>query len=302
PRIVATSLSCLVIASVAGLGLSSNADTLRPIPDHVAKLDAYKTYPQTTDGMQVTSADGCMLYDGFKGGFSGFNKLACLPPQRSTEAPAYLLIGDSHATHLMSALQDTLQGASLQRAAAAYCAPLLGTPGFAKDHDCSKLMRFLFQDHIPTANLDAVILSARWRNTQVDELQSTVSRLATITKRVIVLGPTVEYDGHFPQILARHSWQQGAAPEAFLRREPQVLDAQMRAIAWPDNVTYVSMIDLICATSGSSCAQTTKQGAPYHFDYAHYTFDAAREIASKLKMQVQSKPTHANSASHDAHQ
>ncbi|MEO1205640.1 MAG: acyltransferase family protein [Pseudomonadota bacterium] len=289
-RVVFTGLSSLVVAAVIGLSLSGLIGALRPVPGAIVKLDAYKTYPETTDGKRVTSADGCMLHDGVADGFQGFDLSRCLSDGVEGK-PIYLMIGDSHATHLMDALAKQLSGGTLQRAAAARCTPLLGTPGFAADHYCAHLMRHLFDTHIPAAGLDGIILSARWGEASLDDLAATAAKLATLTDRIIILGPTVEYDGAFPQILARVLWGTGAQASQFRRSLPPDLDARMKTISWPAKTTYISLIDIICPSGMASCKETTHGGAPYHFDYGHYTYDAAREIASQIDLTNVRYPT-----------
>lgn len=279
PRIVLTSLSTLVLAAAVGFGVSRQADNLRAMPADVARFDGYRDYQSTPEGLKVTSAGGCMLYDGKPGGFSGFDRDLCLPSQ--TDQPNVLVMGDSHAAHLMLALTEKFPQANVQRAAAAHCVPVIGTPNFSHDHYCAQLMRYLFDEFIPEQKPDAVILSARWHDNDIAPLQATVAALRKSVKSVVILGPTVEYATPLPLILGRAAWVGAGDANGHRRQGPCDLDTRMRDISWPQGVTYISMIDIICPPSG--CRTTTADGAPYNFDYGHYTLPASREVAEALK-------------------
>lgn len=286
PRVVLGALSCLAILVASGAAFSKFADRLRPYPPEIAALDAYRNYPATPDGLLVTDAKGCMLHRDVVGGFDGFDKERCLAPSAS-KRPTWLVAGDSHAAHMIDAIEQTYPDLHVQRAVATYCAPVLGTPRFPPGHFCSRLMDYVFSEHLAKAHVDGIVMSARWWPEDIEPLMKTVDFLQGRVKNIIILGPTVEYEGRFPQILARAGWMgSGEDFTRFRRPLPWKLDAELAARQWPANVTYVSMLHLICpkdAPDGDACRHQAADGAPYHFDYAHYTFPAALELARRIE-------------------
>lgn len=279
-RTLATSVGLLVLAAVGGVALSTSATHLRAYPEAVTRIDAVRDHPKTADGRKVTDAGGCMIHDGTPGGFSGFSKSECLPNSGDDDAgKTVLILGDSHAAHLMETLRKRGVGLTVQRAAAARCTPLLE----AQDQRgyCGAMLRHIFQTHLRSEKIDRVILSARWREGDLVPLLKTVAKVRESGADVVVLGPTVEYTGRFPQILARSLWLGTGSVEAHRRSGPVDLDRLMRAASWPEGVGYISMLDVICP-KGETCRRQAASGQPYHFDYGHYTWDASQEIAGRL--------------------
>ncbi len=288
PRVVLTALSSLVILAVSGAAYSNMSDRLRAYPAEVATLDAYRHYPATPDGLLVTDAGGCMLHRDVAGGFNGFDRAKCLPYEKHGR-PVWLVAGDSHAAHMIDAIEQTYPDIAVQRAAATYCAPVLGTPRFPESHFCARLIDYVFTEHIENNAVDGIVLSARWWPEDVEALVATAAHLSERVANVVILGPTVEYEGRFPQILARARWLGTGEDFARHRRPlPHELDARLAAVDWPRGVTYVSMLDLICpkgprARGSDACRHQAADGAPYHFDYGHYTLSGALELARRIE-------------------
>ncbi|MEM1371401.1 MAG: SGNH hydrolase domain-containing protein, partial [Pseudomonadota bacterium] len=287
--VLAVSIAGLAVAGVAGGVSARAAPSIQDWSADVLWLDQFASYHRSPAGQRVTDADGCMLHDASPGGFDGFNRKACLPAGIDAKG-SVLLIGDSHAGHLIVALREALKPRQVHSAAAARCAPLMGSDRFTSDHYCSKLMTFVFEQHIANAGIDTVVLSARWQASETEALTTTAAHLAKLVRRVIVLGPTVEYSMPFPQALARDQHFGSAIVARSQKLAPSRLDAQWAKVKWPNGVTYISLYDLLCAEPSRrarSCQRTvtssqTGTSVPMHFDYGHYTLEAARNVARRL--------------------
>lgn len=265
----------IALAAGVGLALTQIAGNWRSFPPEIHAINAYLEYVKTPEFKRIQGPPACMIHAKTPGRFTAFDQTQCLP--HSDDQPNWLLLGDSHAGHLMHALKDALPDINLQVAGASGCRPVIDAEG---SDWCTQLIPFVLNDHIPAKKLDGVILSARWTPQEADRLVATAAYLATHASHVIVLGPAVEYLDAFPKLLARNKLWGSKSLEDFRNPLTRQLDEDLQARSWPENVRYVSLYDLMCA--GDKCTLLTQTGEPYHFDYGHYTDAAAREVAEKI--------------------
>ncbi|ROH93517.1 acyltransferase [Stagnimonas aquatica] len=226
-------------------------------------------------------AGRCFLSSG--GDFRQYDTGLCLA--ESEDRPDVLLIGDSHAGHLWEGLARQFPEINLQQATASGCLPLLKAEGAAR---CTKLMRYIFEQHLTRHRPDAILLSALWPGWKLDELVSTVHYLRQYSPRVVVLGPVTGYriGEHYrvplPQLLALSQHRQ--QPELigqYLSRERLQTDQTMRQRFAAEGLEYVSAIDPLCANA--ACRTLTPEGVPMQFDHGHLTPDGARWLAGQWR-------------------
>jgi hypothetical protein len=129
--------------------------------------------------------------------FSSFQKDKCLRIDPSRQN--YLLIGDSHAAHLLPGLQSVYPTINFLQATASGCIPYLESRGARR---CTDMMRYIFDEYLPTHRLDGIILSARWTADDVPAALATAARVTNWASEVILAGPIDEYDLPLPRILA----------------------------------------------------------------------------------------------------
>jgi peptidoglycan/LPS O-acetylase OafA/YrhL len=271
----AAAASTIVATALVGVAVAQIAGTWRSYPEDVRRIASFLDYRGTPEWHRVIGPAECMIHEGTEGGFERFSPEVCLP--QAEDRPSYLLLGDSYAGHLMHALERRMPHINLQVAGASGCQPTLGAAGARW---CEELMRLIFDEHVPGASLDGVILAAHWREEDLRPLQATVDFLADHVDRIVVLGPTVEYEGSFPALLARSRLSGDDRLERFLDRSRRRLDARMKSIEWNPATEYVSIYDLLC--SDGTCPRTTANNVPFHFDHAHFTLDASHEVAALL--------------------
>ena len=267
-RVNAAAALSLVVAAVAG-ALVAGTERWGRVPDHLVRIADYIDYRADLP------IHPCLIHAGTPGRAEAFDAGACLGPGPDPARPSLLVLGDSHAEHLLPALEAVLPGVRVRAAGATGCRPLLGLTG---DWYCPAVMRPALEEHVPSAGADTILLSARWRDEDVAPLRDTAAFLARHADDVVILGPTPEYRDAFPRLLAR-GMRTGRDPDRFLDPGVRALDRRMAATDWGP-ARYVSVHELICPDG--RCRHLTEGGVPYLADYGHYTRAAALEIARDL--------------------
>ena len=199
----------------------------------------------------------------------------------STDDYHLLLMGDSHANHLLSALQDFFPSVKISTITRSGCRPVVGSVGRA---ECVKMYETFFRDVLPNYHFDAIVLSARWRNGQHENVGKTVDLLSQFSERLIVFGQTVEYDHPLPEILmASYLPRRSSDVQSFMSSWPEIvdLDYQMEQQLSTRPAEYHSMIDTICP--GNECTVFTPSGMPLVWDYGHFNASGAKLIIDRLK-------------------
>jgi peptidoglycan/LPS O-acetylase OafA/YrhL len=274
-RVNALAASTILATGLAGVAVTQLADAWRSYPSDVQRISSFLEYRGTPEGKRVIGPAECMIHSGTEGGIERFSPETCLP--EAEDQPSYLLLGDSYAGHLMHALERQMPHINLQVAGASGCRPTLGAAGATW---CEKLMRLIFDEHIPNASLDGVILAAGWREEDLRPLQATEDFLANYVDRIVILGPSIEYQDSFPLLLARSRLSGDDRVERFLDPTSRQLDAQMKSTVWRPMTRYVSIYDLLCPLG--DCPSMTTSNVPFHFDDGHFTLDASYEVAALI--------------------
>lgn len=295
------------LAALAGLALTlpQIATSLRPLPPQVAQVAAFLHYRDTDAYRQQFRRGECF----FGGTEEGAGNPACL--RLAADRPNIVVMGDSHAAQLWRALAERYEGrpgedrtatgdptgtsvirvgsfaprdafapgrAQVLQATASGCRPLRGGAG---REGCTALMRRVFDEMVPSGQVDAVILAGRWQAAEMGLLRETVLWLRAQGIATAVIGPTVEYDGDFPALLARAMLSGHPETVAQLRRvERQQLEAGIGRALEGSGAVWVPLHPLICPRD--VCRQRSASGAPYQFDYGHLTLDAARELVARM--------------------
>ena len=161
----------------------------------------------------------------------------------------------------------------------------------AGKQQCVAMYNSFFDDVLPDHRFDAIILSARWRNGEHQNIGKTVDLLGTHTDRLIVLGQTVEYDHPLPEILmANYLPRRSSDVQAFMSKLPEIRDLDQQMARQLSNlpVEYYSMIEAICPND--ECTFFSPSGIPLVWDYGHFNLSGARLIVERLKLNGFSLP------------
>jgi peptidoglycan/LPS O-acetylase OafA/YrhL len=161
----------------------------------------------------------------------------------------YLLLGDSHAAMLWSALSSNLRDANVMQASTNACEPLLHPSG---SPDCRKMMAYIFQTYLLAHPVQRLFMVGRWLEKDLSELTETIDWAKQKQLPVTVFGPMPEYDGPLPRLLAYSiAWNRPSLPSRHRVGSGALLDAEMQSMAtntW--HVPYISLYREICGAEG----------------------------------------------------
>lgn len=274
-RVVLGGLAALV--ATAGLTFSSPQTTRlwRDLPPDALTLASYSDYVKTDEYAYQYRRGVCFMGD-LEPQIVNFDCLGT-----SDELPDVVVLGDSHAAQFWRAIDERLPGYNVIQATASGCLPVLRPMGPAR---CTDLVEYALAELTDPVEIEAIILSGRWSASQVGELVETVKVLRAKGLTVVVIGPTVEYDGEFPNILARAAMSgAGASFVDFLRRDERTeLDRRMAPLIEAAGGEYVSAVSLECPAG--ECAYIDPAGVPFHFDYGHLTMNGARALVAAMAL------------------
>jgi hypothetical protein len=160
----------------------------------------------------------------------------------SKTQPNVLLLGDSHAAHLLPGLASALPDVNFILIASGGCRPLRGKDTRPTSPQCPKVVGFVFETLLPKVKFDGVILSAAWESGDVGDLDDTLRYVKGFSDNVTVFGPIIKYREALPILLLTKP----AALDEFRRPETPVIDHDIRAVAERNGVAYVSLFDQLC--------------------------------------------------------
>nr|WP_298685035.1 acyltransferase family protein [uncultured Dongia sp.] len=206
-----------------------------------------------------------------------FDADTCL--RMSASQQNYIVIGDSHANDLVNGLKKVNPEINFLQATAAGCKPVLDQPG---QRLCRNLMEMMFFKFLPSAKVDGIIISARWKRDDLPYLKETMRLLSTYAPRVIVVGPHVEYKHDLPSLMALSVLQDDPSLLDKSRKTGQRdIDTLYQRELAEMGVPYFSLYDAIC-TAGN-CRTVSGDGIPLSFDYGHLTESGGIYVAHKMR-------------------
>ena len=188
-----------------------------------------------------------------------------------------LLLGDSHAAMLWYALKRNLPEVNLMQLNGGGCVPF---PGNKDSKNCARISRFLFEQYLPKAVPDRVVLSVRWHELKEAKLvEPLLQHFAALHVPVYIVGPSPEYEGPLPLLLAlgmKYSHpelaQSATVPEG-------AADSELaQYFAGRPGVTYLSVYQKLCA--GNACREYTDNAhtTPMLTDDNHLSNEAAMQL------------------------
>ncbi|MFZ8200621.1 acyltransferase family protein [Alteromonas portus] len=201
----------------------------------------------------------------------------CIKTEKGKEN--IVLIGDSHAAHWYSAMNELIgKDQTLSQITASGCKPLLNTAG---EKRCTDLMKWAFDDVLIKGNVDTVILSARWKKKHLDLLIRTIEELQAKKIEVIVLGPIIEYSQPLPRLLALSDDVLDVYSSSKYDKISEI-DVEFKSAVSSKIVKYFSVLETACPHR-ASCI-TLVDGKPIQFDYGHLTENGARLLLSRTTL------------------
>lgn len=266
----------VILAGLVGIGLSSyyQMPSLRGYPGKTLAVSEVVNYRKTPD-YDIQFRTGRCLIGQSAGSFEDFKQDECVSFDHSKKN--VLLIGDSHAAQYWGALKELFPNVNIMQATSSGCRPLLDANGSKR---CTDLRSWLFDDFIKNNKIDVVIVGGRWQVDEISLVRPTLQKLKKLTSKIILIGPTVEYQGVFPLLLAR-SLLNGRRFnfDDNLSEGRREMDDAMSREAKNANVKYLSVLSAECSGS-NNCKLFASDGVPMQFDYGHLTLSGARDVVS----------------------
>jgi hypothetical protein len=201
-----------------------------------------------------------------------------------------MVVGDSHAAHLLEGLSERLRGgANLVVLTATYCAPLMERvaigAGETGTERCQAINDFVF-DRIRAIKPDVLIVGAFFHQYlrertflypgYVEALQKAVRGLHDEGVPAIVIAGQVPLWTPWMRILVgREVLECGAASEfsgVGLNTDSLDVDRELKSLDWGAGATYVPQASALCGKDG--CRRLIGPTLPedmLSFDYGHYT-------------------------------
>lgn len=270
-RFAAVSVSSCVACAVAIVSLAGFPSRFSP---EVVRVASYLERTGTAD----VADDRCFLRASEHEPFAAFDVKRCLA--MGGKKPNVLLIGDSHAQHLLHGLRMLWPDVNLLQAMASRCAPLLSINSNAAP-GCEDLMDFVFGNVVADRRLNLIIIAARWQEGDLERMDKTFEALSQLPTHVLIVGPTAQYKLSVPQlIVASIKENQPDLPDASLQPNLRKLDDEMRAVAARHHLEYLSALTVFC--HGSDCVQMNAARTPYQFDYGHLTAAGSEYLVTTL--------------------
>lgn len=230
--------------------------------------------------------------------FADFQPARCLAVTPGRKH--FLLIGDSVSAQLYPGLEQVFPQIDWWQANASNCLPFQDVR-FLENlgpnaPNCVAMSRFLYGDLLERTHPDAVLISAHWREEDMDELGRTIDWLKARGLRVVLFGETMEYDEPLGSLLftAVHTHNMRMV-DAHWMEGGRTLDRRMHLLAatrW--HVPLISEFDDLCATqvemearaqtqTSTGCPVFAAPGVPLIFDRFHLTVPGAVLYARRMR-------------------
>jgi peptidoglycan/LPS O-acetylase OafA/YrhL len=228
---------------------------------------------------------GCTL--AHKAPYSSFNFKECVSKNNEKKI---LIIGDSVTSEVDIILSQIFNKKNIIAIGASGCFPHYPEVDFAGRWDgCQELDRYRF-DLIFREDILAIVIAGNWRYVWGSRVQSTIERLKSSGKPVIVIGSRPWFNTRISTVLDTKTGRLAADNlNHYLEYDPYALDEKLKKIIFKEDrkLTFIEIIDYLCPNK--TCGAFTDEGALVYLDYFHITADAAISIGQKLKLDIGDK-------------
>ncbi|ARB45409.1 acyltransferase family protein [Alloalcanivorax xenomutans] len=250
--------------------------SLLSYPEEVTALSHFVDYREHPDHKKQFRTGSCFIGEA-EGAFSEYDKDKCAHPD--VRKKNVILLGDSHAAQYAGAIQELYPDIHVMQATASGCRPLLGARGQPR---CTDMRDWFFDDFLENEPVSAVIVAGRWQTSDMENLYSTLTHLKKSSPKVVLVGPTVEYEGELPLLLARAVWKDEPFNfEKFRTPGKWKLNNDIADLADKASVTYIDVLRAECGRE--KCKLLASDGSPMQFDYGHLTLSGALDVLGEVK-------------------
>lgn len=200
----------------------------------------------------------------------------CLP--QSEHPRTLLLLGDSHAAHLNQALRDKFNDIRVGQVTAAGCKPLLSSTSSLTGR-CAEIVRSTFDKVVKQPTYRAVILAARWQQSDIPALRETLHLLKK--QHVIVIGPGLDFKLAVPRLLIFNQDKPDKVASQSNIASLRVVDLALAELVKAEGGQYYSMLEQQCTPD---CRYIDDNGVPIQWDTSHLTRQGADFMLRNLQI------------------
>jgi peptidoglycan/LPS O-acetylase OafA/YrhL len=250
------------------------ANRISPSDKEIISFLKYNETPE----FKASYRYGSCFYGSQLNSFSYFDKRTCLSISQNNKN--ILILGDSHSAHLAEAFRSNFGGVNFLQASASGCLPLIPLSG---EKRCTDLVNFVFDEFLPSNNLDGIVLSARWKDDDAERFKDTIQFLLKYVPKVYVIGPTVEYKTALPLLLSKfklYSEYKSSEVLKYVDQSRALLSENLKHILGTTGAVYIPIHQEIC--SNVDCIVRAESGKPVVWDYGHYTKDGSDLLLKRL--------------------
>ena len=264
---VAGGAAAMVVTAFFAVGSVPLNSILLPMSEQALAIAQFDKTPSVK-----SMREGACFLTSQSNDFSLYRKDECLSVD-ATRANV-LLIGDSHAAQYYEAIRQNNPDANVLQATASGCLPLLNTGG---EQRCEDLFRFITEEFLPANKMDVIIISGRWREESVGKAYKTAEKLLAHAKKIIIIGPNIEFFSVFPRVLViADTRNRPDLVEFYASRVPQQVDkAFLSHEGKKPGVSYVSYYETMCR---GGCPTISSSGDPLLYDENHLSLSAALDF------------------------
>lgn len=272
--LLSSAFAAMACLTVLGATVTNEAYFWQRVEDRESALLAWTRFSETDRYRQSVRLPDCML--GADAGLSVFSREICLTP--ATDVPNILLIGDSHAAHLWEALHTALDPALLMQVNGSACRPMSPAEGLPF---CIDMIDMVLTE-LQTLSVDHVVLSARWWEDDVVQLQNFIRLVQSMGHQVTVIGPTEEYQAALPVILFQLGERSDLAEAVAVhnRADRFELSRALGNHVRETGAVYVDALSMRCPED--ICPPVTSGGVPTMWDREHFSPEGALEAVHAM--------------------
>ncbi len=244
------------------------------ISKKIETIMAYEHYTESDVGKAQFGGE-CFLTSA-SNGFEQYNKKKCL--SKSNNKPNLIIIGDSHAAQLYTALRDRFPNYHVMQATASGCKPYLDPVG---ENRCTEMINFIYNNYLVHNKIDKIIVSGHWYEPNSEEpekkIVSLYKRLSELSDDIVIVGQTKAFTKPFYRVVQSKS---NDNYDKFLDKKVDDFRNVLVSRIYNYQVNYIDVYNLGC---DSGCSMQNQDGTLMMFDKDHLTKLGADKVASMIK-------------------